>query len=37
MMVAATTDSWSFVIAVVIVAVLVGAISYWWMKTHSRS
>jgi hypothetical protein len=36
-MIAATTNSWSFVVAVVIVAALVGAVAYWWMKTHDRS
>jgi ABC-type spermidine/putrescine transport system permease subunit II len=35
-MIAATTNSWSFAIAVVVVAVLVGAVAYWWMKTHDR-
>jgi hypothetical protein len=37
MVIAATTDSWSFVIAVVVVALLVGVIAYRWMKTHDRS
>jgi type II secretory pathway pseudopilin PulG len=37
MIAAASTDSWSFVVAVVIVAILAGAVAYRWMKTHHRS